>query len=536
MWTHRAFGNPASGQQGSAAYNFNSGLNWKDILATPVINLSNGTPELHFDLICTSSLSTSPYRLNRMDTLFVIVSEDGATATTGHFKRSGIVCRIDTSTDFSSGPIHFSIDLTPFNTRSAVHIAFYAKDQAPSAGLGYFVYVDNVFVRKTNPADFAVLNFDSFRSYYFHHETYQTTAIVKNWGTTLQNNVPVILSFNDVAVDTAYISLPGGSQGLVTFNWIADFTGECQLKVKTYLSGDAVPDNDSLMRPVKFFPPNWTERFYDDFTYGTGQWTITNLSTFNGAIWQIFDASYPFYRLNEYCYTNVLAANDSADGTGWTHTSATFSTPISTRNMDSLYLEFDYDFATWIPPFFFDYCYIAGSKDNGISWDTLLTDTVSRRAAHRTLNISSLTGSDQVLLRFIYNESGGFNKWWAIDNVIIRGLTQGLDICDKTKPSKNFTLLGNYPNPFNPGTTVRFTLPDQRKVRIDIVNTLGQHVRTLFNGKLNSGNHQVYWDGRDHRGETVASGVYIYRIQANNQILSVKNDPNEMNILDRLYF
>ncbi len=237
MWVNRAFGNPASGNTGSAAYNFNAGLNWKDLLATPKVDLSGGTPQIDFDIMCTSSLNTNPYRMNRLDTLLVIVSDDGATDTTARFRRTGVVCRIDTTTNFSSGPIHYSIDLSAFNNRDSVHIAFYAKDYSPSAGSGYFVYIDNVYIRKTNPGDYAALNYETFRSYYFHNQICTTTAVIKNWGTSAQTNVPVILFVDDTPVDTQNVSLSGDSQTTASFNWTAGATGEHMLKVKTMLKG-----------------------------------------------------------------------------------------------------------------------------------------------------------------------------------------------------------------------------------------------------------------------------------------------------------
>ena len=72
----------------------------------------------------------------------------------------------------------------------------------------------------------------------------------------------------------------------------------------------------------------------------------------------------------------------------------------------------------------------------------------------------------------------------------------------------------NYPNPFNPTTTIKYQLPQQSEVTLSIYNVLGQKVRTLLNANLEAGYHSVEWDGRNDVGVQVASGVYIYRFQA----------------------
>jgi len=78
------------------------------------------------------------------------------------------------------------------------------------------------------------------------------------------------------------------------------------------------------------------------------------------------------------------------------------------------------------------------------------------------------------------------------------------------------TLKGCYPNPFNPETTIRFSVKDKTPVEIDIYNILGQKVRTLINKPLEAGEHTVVWNGTDNRGRSVASGIYFYRMKAGN--------------------
>ncbi len=85
---------------------------------------------------------------------------------------------------------------------------------------------------------------------------------------------------------------------------------------------------------------------------------------------------------------------------------------------------------------------------------------------------------------------------------------------------EEFALRQNYPNPFNPTTTISFQLPSssggpQIEARLTIFNLLGQKVATLVNEALSAGSvHTRQWDGRDERGNKVASGVFLYRLQA----------------------
>jgi hypothetical protein len=91
------------------------------------------------------------------------------------------------------------------------------------------------------------------------------------------------------------------------------------------------------------------------------------------------------------------------------------------------------------------------------------------------------------------------------------------DELDKTLPEsvegirnpEEFELFRNFPNPFNPSTTIEFNLPKATNVKIDIYNSAGQKVITLLNSQMQAGSHQVKWDASG-----MASGVYYYKIQA----------------------
>jgi len=83
-------------------------------------------------------------------------------------------------------------------------------------------------------------------------------------------------------------------------------------------------------------------------------------------------------------------------------------------------------------------------------------------------------------------------------------------------------LLGNYPNPFNPETTISFDIVSAGNVRIDIFNLKGQKVRTVTDKHFGSGSHKVVWNGDDDAGHGVSSGIYFYQMQADGVVSSKK--------------
>ncbi|MDD3642831.1 MAG: FlgD immunoglobulin-like domain containing protein, partial [Candidatus Krumholzibacteria bacterium] len=85
-----------------------------------------------------------------------------------------------------------------------------------------------------------------------------------------------------------------------------------------------------------------------------------------------------------------------------------------------------------------------------------------------------------------------------------------------------FGLAQNFPNPFNPSTRISFTLPVKSHVSLRIYNVAGQLVKTLADGAMDAGSHELTWDGTNNLGSSVASGVYFYKINAGNDYENMK--------------
>jgi len=104
-----------------------------------------------------------------------------------------------------------------------------------------------------------------------------------------------------------------------------------------------------------------------------------------------------------------------------------------------------------------------------------------------------------------------------IDNIFLEGKTVTTDVNSDAVSPSNFRLDQNYLNPFNPTTTIEYSLPKQSQVKLDVFNTLGEQVRSLVDEEVPAGNHIVKFNASG-----LSSGVYLYRLQANGFVQSRK--------------
>ena len=122
-------------------------------------------------------------------------------------------------------------------------------------------------------------------------------------------------------------------------------------------------------------------------------------------------------------------------------------------------------------------------------------------------------GKQEIVTSMI--ESPYSNSWLYVFEYV--GGTAVLDHKYRVITPNDYKLAQNFPNPFNPTTTIEYTLPLDKNVTIRIYNMQGQEVRTLLSDKFQSaGVHRVVWDARDNFGKRVASGNYIYSLEVGN--------------------
>jgi len=113
------------------------------------------------------------------------------------------------------------------------------------------------------------------------------------------------------------------------------------------------------------------------------------------------------------------------------------------------------------------------------------------------------------------------SRWWTWTGYSHIGVPAE-DYGDRTGVSATkvaFALSQNSPNPFNPTTTINFTIPTSGDAKLVVYNMTGQVVRTLVNGSIAAGVHTVSWDSKDAAGRNVASGVYVYRLTSGTKQL-----------------
>ncbi|MCK4339508.1 MAG: T9SS type A sorting domain-containing protein, partial [Candidatus Cloacimonetes bacterium] len=117
-------------------------------------------------------------------------------------------------------------------------------------------------------------------------------------------------------------------------------------------------------------------------------------------------------------------------------------------------------------------------------------------------------------------EGPGLDGWAVVLNVELPGVGVTED-----EIISNIFRLSNFPNPFNPETTISYQLTADSKVNLSIYNIKGQKVRQLLSNsasQLFAGQHSVVWDGKDTNKEPVTSGIYFYKLNVNDKTEAVK--------------
>jgi len=111
---------------------------------------------------------------------------------------------------------------------------------------------------------------------------------------------------------------------------------------------------------------------------------------------------------------------------------------------------------------------------------------------------------------------------YRLESQTADGEMRALHTASATIPVRSLSLAQNVPNPFNPTTIIHFYLPERGDVALDVYDVSGAHIRRLAAGAHRAGPHDLRWDGRDDRGNPVASGVYLYRLTTDRRTLTRK--------------
>jgi hypothetical protein len=133
-------------------------------------------------------------------------------------------------------------------------------------------------------------------------------------------------------------------------------------------------------------------------------------------------------------------------------------------------------------------------------------------------------GMENVQIRFRLNtDAEGTSEGVWIDDVgiSVSELPLGLGESNFDLPL-TYSLKQNYPNPFNPSTTIQYSVPKTSEVELTIYTITGEKVKTLVSNKAEAGFHSVQWNGDNDLGNSVATGLYIYRIKTRDFTKSMK--------------
>jgi hypothetical protein len=149
-----------------------------------------------------------------------------------------------------------------------------------------------------------------------------------------------------------------------------------------------------------------------------------------------------------------------------------------------------------------------------LDYDTVFTSNAKKWGDPAELIKLSVAGVDTLRLLIDMIDNDGYDHADWADAILYKAVT-GIDRPDDLIPTTT-QLIGNYPNPFNPSTTIAYQLHKPAKVKVEIFNIIGQKVKTLVNAPQSIGNYKVNWNTVNDVGGKVASGIYLYRLEANN--------------------
>jgi hypothetical protein len=183
--------------------------------------------------------------------------------------------------------------------------------------------------------------------------------------------------------------------------------------------------------------------------------------------------------------------------------------------------------ATWSEPI-----NVTNPDGSILGWDDLypsLARTNIDNAADPGKDVYMIYQSDDLAGTFVQGTEGSLNmdyiKFVGIDLAAV-GIGDGGDQGYGTNMPKVSALSQNYPNPFNPSTTISFDIPgtagNKQSVSLTVYDIRGRRVKMLIDSELDPGSYKIHWDGRNDRGVTVSSGIYLYTLKAGDETFTRK--------------
>jgi hypothetical protein len=269
------------------------------------------------------------------------------------------------------------------------------------------------------------------------------------------------------------------------------------------VTGNGVNENKSIPGD----PPGW-DVTTSWKTLVTLRWTINTLGTVDVGISDITDAAAYFNTL-----TNAYEPPAVSDGaTNWVVSNEDLvdvSLPVQMTNLSARATSREGVTLSWSTE----------SETNSAGFHVRRGE--SENAIDRRITAALIpshgTSSSRNEYSYTDRNAHGRTYWYRIEEVSLDGesLFIGPISVEAAEPlPEQFSVSRNYPNPFNPETTLHYELPEDADVSVRVFDLMGREVKTLVDGRMTAGRYDARWDGTNPLGNAVSSGIYFVRVQA----------------------
>jgi photosystem II stability/assembly factor-like uncharacterized protein len=311
--------------------------------------------------------------------------------------------------------------------------------------------------------------------------------------------------------------LTATAAGERTFKFSTTKIGKVTIQLISYRSGR---EYKSSLRSLDLYDIKATQVIYTNFfDEATTDFSSNgfSLSTPAGFTSPAANSPHPYVEATDYYY-NLLVPIKISWSPGLANIEYDDIALVEPGELNSIFGDSD----------FWDYVVVEGSRDGltwipfedgydcrfNAFWNSLFNSNTNPTAlnyVHHKISMTPKFNSGEVIfIRFhLYSDEASVGWGWVFDNLKIQPGASGVEL-ENVLPTK-YSLSQNFPNPFNPETTIKFSLPHRSRVKLEIFDALGRVVVTLVNGELDAGSYKYNWNASNF-----ASGVYVYRITAND--------------------
>ncbi|HMQ69955.1 MAG TPA: S41 family peptidase [Ignavibacteria bacterium] len=245
---------------------------------------------------------------------------------------------------------------------------------------------------------------------------------------------------------------------------------------------------------------------------GAGTTLLTDNAEAGFTKW-VTDEGWGVVKSNAHSPVNSFSDSPKGNYKNNANNSMTLKNPVNASGSAALILSFWQKYAVQSDK---DFCIVEVSGNNGTTWQQAVKYTGTVSTIHQSqIDITRYANfSPNVKVRFRLTSDGStIADGWYVDDILITGYAPGQSIAgiNENNIPYNYSLSQNFPNPFNPTTTIKFSLPENAFTKLVIYDALGKEVATLVNEQLSPGSYERDWDAANF-----PSGVYYYKLSAGN--------------------